>query len=801
MVPIRPLLALLFVIQHVALFAQLDTIHWLPPMHARDDYGPQFLYLSTPSQQAFPISIRDGAGMLLATANISNAQPFRMDLGSTNNTKTLVPQSSLHKPLLGKGLVIDGPEPFYAYFRTHASTQRHAGDLTCKGRAALGTSFRIGHLIQAEDDMDRRSNFIGVMATEDSTQITLSDFDPATRFRVNNTETLLAAPVNAVLQKGECIVFAQYIQSGAATQPPNGFMGTLLQTSKPVAVNCGSWLGAPVVFTAHDIGIDQIVPVDLVGKEYILCKGNGSQVLEHPIVVAHYDGTAVYLNGLSNPITTLDAGEYFSVATSYYSAEGNMYIRTSEPAYLYQMVGGTSIGDDQNRTAGLIFVPPLSCGIPNTVDNIYLPNLIGTMSFDGGMMITAMRDSTVVLKVDGVVTSIGAPASVSGNPDFVTYRPLMMFSQNNLPQLVSVTAQGAVQVGLYGRNQPASFAGFFSGFTKVNKPVLELSILGDGVCPDTLLASGHFDGVQWMYEDSILQYGLDTMLVAYAPGLYRAIGYLGVCRRNEIAPDTVTALFNSPQFPFTVEEPSCYGFADGKIDFGTPFGGIPPYQFSVDGGYRFSQSSEVDTLVAGDYTLVVRDSTGCYNRPLDISIGQPDSFAVHIVPYDLPEPLYPGDIATFNGVPDRPITTAVWEPTDSLLCPDCLFYTLNAEATTWITLTVYDDKGCPAEDRILVQVRPNVYAPNVIKPESVDGNEAFTLFSKDPLKVLILKVYDRWGNMVFENRDFNTNDRSAGWDGTFREKEMGPGVFVWVAEIELLSGVQVVLHGDLTLVR
>jgi gliding motility-associated-like protein len=116
-------------------------------------------------------------------------------------------------------------------------------------------------------------------------------------------------------------------------------------------------------------------------------------------------------------------------------------------------------------------------------------------------------------------------------------------------------------------------------------------------------------------------------------------------------------------------------------------------------------------------------------------------------------------------------------------------------------LTVYDAAGCPAEDRILVEVRPNVYAPNVIKPDSADGNEAFTLFSKDALNVLRLGVYDRWGNLVFENRDFKTNDRSAGWNGTFRGKDMGPGVFVWMAEVELLSGVQVVLQGDLTLVR
>jgi len=66
------------------LTAQLDTIHWLPPMHARDGWGPQYLYLSTPEADPFPVEVRDGAGVLLFTATISNSQPFRQNLGTTN---------------------------------------------------------------------------------------------------------------------------------------------------------------------------------------------------------------------------------------------------------------------------------------------------------------------------------------------------------------------------------------------------------------------------------------------------------------------------------------------------------------------------------------------------------------------------------------------------------------------------------------------------------------------------------------------------------------------------------------------
>lgn len=794
-----PVIPLLFTL---SLYGQLDTIHWLPPMHARDEWGPQYLYLSTPDTASFPVTIRDGAGTLLATVIISNAQPQRYEgLGSTQNSPTMVTESMLHQPLQGKGLVIEGPKKFYAYYRVHSNSLFHAGDLTCKGRAALGKIFRIGHLLQAEDGGDRRANFIGIMATEDSTEIMLSDFDAQTDFRIAGMNTPILGPVKMTLQKGESVVFSQYITANSSGQPPNGFMGALLTASQPVAVNCGSWVGAPVVFQANDIGIDQIAPLEKMGNEYILCKGNGSEVLERPIVIAHFNDTKIWLNGAANPAATLDAGEYFAVTTSAFSAGGNLYIRSSDPVFVYQMIGGTPIGDDAMRTAGLIFVPPISCGIPNSVDNIYQPNLIGNMRFDGGLMITAMKDSAVTVRIDGAVVPIGPSWPVPGNPDFVTYRNLTLFSQSKTPSTVSVVAEGAVQVAMFGRNDPASYAAFYSGFSKTVTADIHLTVVGDGVCPDTLVATGLFDGVQWMYEDSILHFGVDTFLVAYAPGRYIATGYLGVCRRTDFAADTVVTSFISPRFPYTVQDPSCYGYADGQINFGNPYGGIPPYQFSIDNGQHFSTKNAYDQLVADNYKLVVRDSTGCYNRPLGLEIGQPDSFSVDLVPRLLPHPLKSGGKVELEAKPGRPVIATEWTPADSTVCSDCLFYTLYPEYNTWVSVTVFDSAGCPAVDSFLVAVEPNVYAPNVINPESSLGNDRFTLFSREDLPIRRLAIFDRWGDQVFDKQGFFTNNPGDGWDGMFRGKMAQPGVYVFKAQVEIEPGRVVEVSGDVLLVR
>jgi large repetitive protein len=64
-----------------------------------------------------------------------------------------------------------------------------------------------------------------------------------------------------------------------------------------------------------------------------------------------------------------------------------------------------------------------------------------------------------------------------------------------------------------------------------------------------------------------------------------------------------------------------------------------------------------------------------------------------------------------------------------------------------------------------------------------------------------LRVYDRWGELVFDGADMTVNDATQGWDGTFRGKNVSSGIFAWYAEIEFIDGFVLVLKGDITLLR
>jgi len=146
----------------------------------------------------------------------------------------------------------------------------------------------------------------------------------------------------------------------------------------------------------------------------------------------------------------------------------------------------------------------------------------------------------------------------------------------------------------------------------------------------------------------------------------------------------------------------------------------------------------------------------------------------------------------------------VWSPPDGLSCIDCPDPVINIIDTETYTVMITDEDECTATDDITVNVDKtrNVFIPNVFSPNNDGTNDIFMIYGgKGVVGVLELKIYDRWGELIFENYDFSTDDPTMGWDGTFRGQTMNPAVFVYHAEIEFFDGVIIPYAGDVTLVK
>lgn len=96
-----------------------------------------------------------------------------------------------------------------------------------------------------------------------------------------------------------------------------------------------------------------------------------------------------------------------------------------------------------------------------------------------------------------------------------------------------------------------------------------------------------------------------------------------------------------------------------------------------------------------------------------------------------------------------------------------------------------------------------VYLPNIFSPNSDGNNDYFFPMSDAGIEdeVLEMLVYDRWGNLVFQNQNFAFNDPFAGWNGRFKNKDLNPGVYVYMLKVLRSNGEEKSYSGNVTILE
>ena len=380
----KRLLTILFLLSlFTNINAQFDTEHWFAPMAdaSNGSEAQQYIYVSTNESTPFKVDIYNNNVIIGTINNLSKGSPQKFYIPreyiiTSNNTEINA------KATLGLHLV--GEKKFFANLRF--SVFNHAEILTSKGKSALGKKFYIGmgeqYLNRSENTNRILNAMIGVIATEDKTTITLSDYDPNVIFSDESTDDSKTISLN----KGESYIFEAKISSNLN---PNlsGLIGAQLDADKPISVTNGNFLSLAENEDNVDILMDQSVPIERIGTEYVVLKGNGTAngltngYTEKSLVIATEDNTEVYVNGSTTPITTLSKGQFYFIRGNFYNPSSNiynLYIKSTKPIYVYQFLAGTdgTDGTPEFATGGFNFIPALSCYLPSSIDEIGFVDLI-----------------------------------------------------------------------------------------------------------------------------------------------------------------------------------------------------------------------------------------------------------------------------------------------------------------------------------------------------------------------------------------------------------------------------------------
>jgi len=595
-------------------YAQLSNKHWIPPLHARggETYvSEHYLYISTPEATPFEVSVTDGSGTPISGSpfTISQGNPQTIFIGNNQPSVMMLSQADLNIAKTDKGLILEGTGEFYASFRLRA--QNHAEILVSKGRNGAGTAFRLGSLPMT--DPGNLRNFVSsFMATEDNTVVTLNDYDTGVVFASGSGD------INDDVQTFNLNAGESVTVSGYTDFSPNlsGFVGALLTSTKPIVVNTGNATGGMLdEMSGQDFNLDQIVPVDIVGDEYIIVKGNGSSNTERPLVIATQDNTQVFINGSTTAAATLNAGDYFLVPSSFYSGtvNQNMYISSNKDVYLYQIIAG-AISD---ATSGLNFIPPLSCFWQKSVDMIPSFNSIGSTTYPNSEIIVVTETGSTV-SINNVPTT-ATPQTVTGNLNWVTYRI------GGLSGNVKIDSTGPLAAGVFGAVSVAGFGGYYSGFGSLPRNT-EITICSNQTVNlfDAITGNPEPNGDWTVPSGAPLLNGNDFIGTVNTPGDY-IYTFSKVCDNSNLRiPVTVTVAIEQAPFVGTNKTLSICKNNNSVdlftlLDAGVTTGGTwSPALASGTGLFN----PAID--VSGTYTYTIQGNAICPNVSATITVTNND---------------------------------------------------------------------------------------------------------------------------------------------------------------------------------
>lgn len=286
-------------------------------------------------------------------------------------------------------------------------------------------------------------------------------------------------------------------------------------------------------------------------------------------------------------------------------------------------------------------------------------------------------------------------------------------------------------------------------------------------------------------------------------GLYQVTrtNLFGDCSTIAMVEVETIAAFND--FSLEVSAPSCGEFTS-SIKITDLQGGQGPFQYSIDNGNTFQSTPIFENLTEINYTITVMDANEC--AVSKVANFEPfTSFALSLIDFQAVEKgtafQLPLTIIE-NGVS---IESIEWWPNIGLSCTDCPQPFLADYKNRRYEVTVVDDTGCEQKAKIEIAIRqPNLfYSPTIFSPNDDGQNDVFSIFTNTKFVKQLnhLTIFDRYGNLIFQQSALNGTTELAIWDGRYKGKEMPIGAYLYAGELELLDGEIERFTGTLNLIR
>ncbi|MGB0983504.1 MAG: gliding motility-associated C-terminal domain-containing protein [Saprospiraceae bacterium] len=142
-----------------------------------------------------------------------------------------------------------------------------------------------------------------------------------------------------------------------------------------------------------------------------------------------------------------------------------------------------------------------------------------------------------------------------------------------------------------------------------------------------------------------------------------------------------------------------------------------------------------------------------------------------------------------------------WSPPDYLSCTNCSNPLISPESDINYEVIVTDLNGCDTTMRLKVKalnqcIEGKIGIPNAITPNNDGQNDAFGLINPTGLNNFKMRIYNRWGELVFE-----TTNPFEKWEAKINTKVQHGDAFVYVIEGDCIAGEEFFLKGSFLIIK
>ncbi len=207
-----------------------------------------------------------------------------------------------------------------------------------------------------------------------------------------------------------------------------------------------------------------------------------------------------------------------------------------------------------------------------------------------------------------------------------------------------------------------------------------------------------------------------------------------------------------------------------------------------------------DTTI--NYRLIGKDNFNCF---ADTAMVKVKAFPIPKMEIDQNEiTVNAGTSVKLKTVNSGDVTKWKWTPNRFIDNANLAEPTMIARESITYTCVASNEGNCVTRDEVKVVVvcnNGNIFVPNTFSPNGDGNNDIFYPRGKGVYTIKSLRIFNRWGEVVFEKSNFQANDMSVGWDGTYKGQKLASDAYVYSLEIMCDNSTTVPTKGSITLLR